>query len=597
MRSIYYFLLLAIFFPLVSLSAVVTYEVKFEGKIAPETLSELKSASQLISLQKSAPNTSAGLRHRAEADIPNLLKILQSQAYYNATVDLSYNFESTPAIVSIHINPGPVYPLAAFNIIAPPENDKESPPSPSSFPVETIQLKNIGIVLGRPALPKNIIEAEDFLLLYMARKGYPLAVIKNREVVADQSVQTITVTLTVDSGPLAYFGPTIISGQKSIRNEFFQKKVSWNKEGVYDPSQVEETQRALEASGLFSSINITHGEELTPESELPMFIEVVESKHRSIGFGVSYTSIWGAGVNFEWEHRNIRNLGEKLSFVCDLRQLLQETSLLYVKPDFLRPGQDFLLLTELQHETTKGFTESSYSISGSIERQLDKRTRFSYGLMYKRLRDTHAVNNGLYNLIKTPFHLRWSNTNNLLDPTRGATVSLRVIPSFQFLSKPFGYCINLCSASFYYPLTKSNKYVLAFRGSLGSILGSSRRTIPASERLYEGTENSLRGYRYLTVSPLNDDHKPIGGRSLASFTTELRIRATENFGWVAFYDTGNVYESVIPQLNRKVLNSVGCGVRYYTPVGPLRFDVAFPLTPRRHLDHRFQIYLSIGQAF
>jgi translocation and assembly module TamA len=639
MRFTYYLLLftfLSISSTSTPLSAIVPYEVKFEGMFSPETLALLQSTSQLATLKKSPPNTSAGLRHRAEADIPNLLKILHSEAYYNATVELDYNFETSPAIVTFFVIPGPVYPFAAFNIVALPlENDPEkestelvrhcteeaspplspisptpstpptspipsaapTPPTPPGYPVESIRLKHLGITLGRPALPKNILEAEELLLLYLARKGYPLATIKKREVVADQATHAITVTLTVDSGPLTYFGSTKISGQKSIRNEFFQKKISWRQKGIYDPSQVEETQQGLEASGLFSSINVTHGDEPTSESELPMFIEVVESKHRSIGFGVSYTTIWGAGVNFEWEHRNIRGLGEKLSFVSDIRQLLQETSLLYVKPDFIRPGQDLLLLSELQHETTKGFTEFSYSASASIERQLDKRTRFSYGIMYKRLRDTHAVNNGLYNLIKTPFHLRWSDANNLLDPTRGTTISLRVIPSLQFLDKPFWYCINMGTVSHYVPLTQNKKYVLAFRAAVGSILGSSRRTIPASERLYEGTENSLRGYRYLTVSPLSDDHKPIGGRSLLSFTSELRVRATENFGWVAFHDMGNVYESVMPQLGRKVYHSVGCGIRYFTPVGPLRVDLAFPLSPRSHLDHRFQIYFSIGQAF
>lgn len=586
--NIFYFLII-LFLPLATIEAMDSYVVKFEGDIPEETLVLLKSTSKLVGLESSPPATSAGLEHRAEADIPNFLKVLQSQAFYNARVQLAYNFEITPAVVTVQIHTGPVYPLAEFNIISAAESH--------SFSYDSIGLSEIGITLGRPALPINILEAEEFLLLLMERKGFPLAVIKKKDVIADQATQSLSVTLHVDSGPRAFFGPTTITGQKHILDAFFEKKIFWKEGESYDPLKVQETQRALEASGLFSSINITHADEVTSDAELPMEVELVESKHRSIGFGLTYTSIWGFGANFEWQNRNFRNVGEKLSFNSDIRQLMQETTLLYVKPDFLRRGQDLLWLAELQHETTKGFTESSYSLSGTIERQLNKQFRFSYGGLYKRLRDTHAVKDGNYNLFKTPIHLRWSNANNLLDPSEGSTVSLRVIPSFQFTDRKFAYCINLITGSHYLSLTRDSRYVFAIRSSLGSILGSSKHTIPASERFYEGTENSLRGYRYLTVSPLNKHHKPIGGRSLMTCTAELRVRATEEFGWVLFYDAGNVYESPVPQFDRKLLTSTGIGLRYHTPVGPLRLDVAFPLQPRKHLDHRFQIYLSVGQAF
>lgn len=595
MAPILYFLLL-VFFPLANLGAMDSYEVNFEGNIPSETLVLLKSTSKLISLQGSPPATTAGLQHRAEADITNFLKVLQSQAYYNARVEFSYDFEKSPALVIVKIEPGPIYPLAGFNILPAPTEQENRPDCPP-FPYNTICLSEIGITLGRPALPINILDAEENLLLLLERKGYPLALVTKKEVIADQATQSITVNLIVNSGPRAYFGPTTITGQKHILDAFFDKKIFWEEGESYDPSKVQQTQRALEASGLFSSINISHADEVTPDAELPMVVEVVEGKHRSLGFGLTYTTIWGFGVNFEWQNRNFRNMGEKLSFNSDIRQLLQETTLLYVKPDFLRRGQDLLWLAELQHETTKGFTESSYSISGTIERQLNKQFRFSYGGLYKRLHDTHAVKDGLYNLFKTPFHLRWSDANNLLDATQGKTLSLRVIPSFQFTNKKFAYCINLITGAYYLSLTRDSRYVLAMRSSLGSILGSSERAIPTSERFYEGTETSLRGYRYLTVSPLNKHQKPIGGRSLMTYTAELRVRATEDFGWVLFYDLGNVYETTIPRFDRKVLTSTGVGLRYHTPVGPLRLDVAFPLQPRSHLDHSFQVYLSIGQAF
>ena len=81
------------------------------------------------------------------------------------------------------------------------------------------------------------------------------------------------------------------------------------------------------------------------------------------------------------------------------------------------------------------------------------------------------------------------------------------------------------------------------------------------------------------------------------YSLELRKRTAEGLGWVGFYDFGNVYSTAFPEFNRKLLQSVGVGLRYATPVGPIRMDIAFPLSPRRHIDRHVEVYLSIGQAF
>lgn len=570
------------------LMAMDSYDIKFEGEINQETLSTLQCASQLLSQKESPPATGAGLRHRAESDAEKFLKILHSQAYYNAKIDLNFDFEQKPPLVSIEIETGPIYPLASFSIV---------PAEGCIFSYESICLDELGILIGQAALPKNILDAEEALLEIMEAKGYPMASIKQREVVADQCLKSVSVTLHVDSGPTAFFGETTISGACSVKKEFFDKKISWKEAKVYDPCRVERTQRLLEASGLFSSILITHGEEMNCEQQLPMMIEVEEAKHRSIGGGLAYTTERGPGLTAEWEHRNIRGMGEKLSIDVDLWNDLQEVTFLYAQPDYRRRAQDLLWLLEYRHETTRGFREYAFSLSRMIEKQVNERIRLSYGGMYKRLVDTHADGNGRYNLFKVPFHLRWSNADSLLDPTKGSSINFKAIPSFQFPEEPFAYCINTLSTTWYKSLTEDSRYIWASKLLLGSIWGSSRRTIPASERFYEGSENVLRGYRFLTVSPLNHDHKPIGGRSMMVLSQELRVRATETFGYVIFYDVGNVYSEPVPKLSHKVLQSIGVGLRYHTPVGPLRLDFAVPLNRRSHLDNRFQIYLSIGQAF
>lgn len=572
------------------LFTIENYTVDFQGVNDPDILNLLKSISKTVELQENPPATDAGLKRRAEADIPNLIQGLHSLAYYNAHVDVSIKLAKQTSTVNFIIHLGPLYPLASFKI------QPSDPQNPSPYPYHEIDLQELGVVLGESALPKTILEAEDLLIIKMEKQGYPLAKIEEREVIADQATHRIHIILKVNSGPLCYFGEILFKGHEKVHPILFEKKIGWALGDVYDPDKIEMTQSALEASGLFSSISITHGENVSENGLIPIEIEVLESKHRSVGAGIGYSTDDGFGVLGEWEHRNVRGRGEKVSFKTLIAQRLQEGSLAYVIPDFYCRKQDLIWLAEFQHQTTKGYHASSLSFSGIIEKQINDQTRISYGGMFKSLRDTHSDNNGSFNLLKSPFQLRWTHVNDILDPDVGSSLHIKIVPSLQILKPQFAYCINTITGSLYFPLRSDRRLILAGKGTLGAIFGEKRHTIPPSERFYAGNENLLRGYHYMTVSPLNK-HEPIGGRSMMIFSLEARLRATETLGWVLFYDFGNVYEYSLPQLDKKILQSVGIGLRYNTTVGPLRLDFAVPLHRRKHIDEKFQVYLSIGQSF
>lgn len=588
-RKIFYFVVLLSMMHF-RVFSVEEYRVEFRGVKDQEMLTLLTSISKTVELKETPPATNAGLKRRAEADIPNLIKALHSLAYYNAHIDVDINLGVRPPLIIFNIETGPIYPLASFDIIP------ADPLNPGSFYYEDVDLKDIGIVIGRPALPQTILEAEDLLIAKMEKQGHPLAKIKNREVIADQATRMIHVILYVDSGPLCYFGKITFKGHERVSPIFFEKKLAWSLGEVYDPRKIEKTQNALEITGLFSAITITHGDNVTDGGFIPVEVEVLESKHRSVGAGIGYSTDDGFGVLAEWEHRNVRGRGEKVSFKTLIAQRLQEGTLAYVIPDFGRPKQDLIWLVEFLRQTTKGYHASSFSFSAILEKQINDNTRISYGGMFKTLRDTHSDNNGSFNLLKAPFQLRWTNANNILDPTHGRSLNVKIVPSLQILKPQFAYCINTLTGSAYIPLDTDKRLILALKATIGSIFGEKRHTIPPSERFYAGNENLLRGYHYMTVSPLHKN-EPIGGRSMMIYSAELRLRTTETIGWVLFYDFGNVYEKFIPKLNQKLLQSIGIGLRYNTPVGPLRLDFAVPLHRRKHIDEKFQVYLSIGQAF
>ncbi|HET6467002.1 MAG TPA: BamA/TamA family outer membrane protein, partial [Geminicoccaceae bacterium] len=139
--------------------------------------------------------------------------------------------------------------------------------------------------------------------------------------------------------------------------------------------------------------------------------------------------------------------------------------------------------------------------------------------------------------------------------------------------------------------------VLALRGSAASMFGASREEIPADERLYAGGGGSVRGVGFQLAGPLDDNNDPLGGRSLVELGTEFRGRFTETIGGVVFLDAGTVYESTLPDFSRALRLGTGVGLRYITAIGPIRFDVGFPLDRRSGVDDAYQFYISIGQAY
>ncbi len=580
-------------------AAWASYEVIFEGIEDPETLKLVQSVSQLEKLKDTPPATSIGLKRRAEGDLSNIIQALHSQAYYGAKVD--FYIENNRSRVILKIQPGPVYPFAAFNIRY-LQNGEEVSVDVLQCP---ITLQNLKVELGAAALPETILSAEDTLLDRLNLQGYAFAIIKKRDVFADQQAKNIIVWLVVEIGPLTYFGPLTIKGTEQVHNIFFYKKLRWQEGELYDPKKIEKTQEALELSGLFRSVNITHAEAPVDGNLLPLEINVLEGKHRSIGFGLNYTTALGPGITAEWENRNLRGEGQKLSIHADIWQNLQEGKITYLIPDYGRRDQNLIWQLECNHERTKSFTESTLSFSGTIERRINEHLSFSYGGMYKLLRSQRSDHNGVFDLVKVPLQLQWTNTDSILEPTRGASLQLRVIPSLQIFSPQFAYSINTLTGTIYQSLTKDKRHIFAAKLMLGSIIGAGQHDIPPPERFYAGSENALRGYRYLTVSPLNHKDKPLGGRSLFIYSLELRNRIGKNFGWVLFYELGNVYRNYLPNFQKGFLQSVGLGIRYYTPVGPIRLDVAVPLNRRHKRDHDHkhyidnpvEVYFSIGQAF
>ncbi len=587
--------------------ADVAYSLQFEGIPPKSDIEEvLNATSQLRLLQEHPPATMAALRRRAEADLPNLMDGLQSLGYYDPHIEFTIDTPQEEALVTLHIEPGALFYFESVSILYPEEEVIEITP------------EMIGFQLGSIATPLTILEGEKHLLNLLTNAGYPQASIVKREVLANRLDQSISIIYHILPGRLSYFGPAQILGLQNVDEDYVRGLIRWKEGEIFNPALIEKTQIEIESTSLFGLVTIHQGEYQEESDLLPIIVEVAESKHRTISAGLSYTTQLGPGVMFEWENRNILQKGRKISFRTNLWLRRQMAYLSYRINNFLDDKQDLFLIAEVEREITKGYDEAFVSLSSLLELQITEDIQLSYGPSLKQLKADKSDNdNKQFTLIKFPLHVRYSTANHLLNPTDGLSVNYKFIPTTVVSSPRFAYAINFMTLATYYPLTQDNFFVLAAKVSIGNIFGAKKHDIPPPERFYAGSESLLRGYRYQTVSPLgvkkrdkpleeeNHDEppkkevrdKPLGGLSLLIGSLELRAQFSSSWGAALFWDIGNVYAKCYPQLDHKQLQSVGGGIRYFTAVGPLRFDVAFPLNKRSKLDSSVQFYFSIGQAF
>ncbi|MBK5101266.1 MAG: BamA/TamA family outer membrane protein, partial [Desulfobacteraceae bacterium] len=242
------------------------------------------------------------------------------------------------------------------------------------------------------------------------------------------------------------------------------------------------------------------------------------------------------------------------------------------------------------------YTSRSFKNVALIERALGTQINLGGGLAFKTSKVEQMGDEQRYRLLSIPLHLDWDTSDDFLNPTRGGRLAIQCAPTYNILEPRFGFVKGKLSFTRYLGLLQEPLLLLAGRAAAGFMPGAGHRSVPADERFYAGGGGSIRGYAYQSVGPI-EGATPLGGRSILELSLELRVKLTETFGIVGFIDGGSAFESAFPDFAEDTLWGTGLGIRYFTPIGPLRLDVGIPLTRRENIDDSFQIYVSLGQAF
>jgi translocation and assembly module TamA len=567
----------------------------------------LSGSSTLISLRESAPVGGFALAERARQDSARVESALHSFGYYKAKVTITIaghalDDPSLPATIdSAPANP-PLKVDAAFDLG--PRFTLGNVTITGTVPPDVpghLRLKP-----GDPAESAPILAAQARLLDALKQDGYPLAKVPTPVAVLHPDVNQLDVEFQPDSGPHADIGPITIDGLKDMHEAFVRKRLLLHQGEPFSPSAIEKACADLAGLGPFASVRAEPADALDPEGQLPVTFDLTERPLHAVDVGVAYSTDLGVNANVGWHDRNLFGNAEQLNLTAGnqlggnaVTKPGYNAGAQFIKPDFLARDQQLEIDLNAVKQSLQAYDQTALLEKAALNRKLSPRWTVSLGLSAEQ---ESIIQEGVtrhYNLVGIPAQVRYDSTNSLMDATSGIRATLSVTPTESLGSTSSTFFISQVSGSTYLDLSGGGRGVLALRGLIGQVSGGGVFALPPDQRFYAGGGGTVRGYRFQSVGPAFADGTPAGGTTVQVGSVEWRQRFGESYGAVLFVDGGEVTGGSTSLSGSGVLRvGAGAGFRYYTAFGPIRIDVAAPLTKSGTIKTDIvEAYIGIGQAF
>lgn len=588
---------------------VVTVPKALKGKGLEKAL---EAASGLWADRKKPASGAAGLLVKAHSDYKSLLAALYAQGRYGGSISILVNGKEAAALppdttlpdpvkVVVNVDPGPTFLFSQTEIInqAPPTTDRRDR-------VETPA--HAGFAPGQLARSTTILKADRLATAAWRQQGYAKAKIADQRVIAAHDTNTIDATLKVDPGRRAYYGPMTVKGTKRMDPAFVAWMAGLEEGHEYDPDDIDRANKRLAHLGVFRAARIEEAPAIDPNGLLPLSLTVQEQPLHRFGIGGSYSTIDGAALDTYWLHRNLFGHAESLKLEAKVggwgatgRSIDFKDGLTYsVGATFIRPGvitrdTDFVASLVGDREVLDQYTREAITATAGFNRTFND--RLSGKLMLEGGPSRFEDDFGTRDFIDAGIlsGLTYDSRDKVTDATSGVYADFSAEPLYEF---EYGNPILRMTAEgrTYYALDSEDRVVLAGRLKVGSIIAPAPYYIPPDRLFFAGGGGSVRGYAYRNIGVMLPDGRVSGGRSLVEASAEIRTRLTQSIGLVGFVDAGYVGAKSIPDFSQTFKVGVGAGLRYFTGLGPLRFDVAVPLDRDRH-DPSVAFYVGLGQAF
>lgn len=519
----------------------------------------------------------SSLRRYGDTVEERIQRALRALGYYDPTISRELQ-DGDPPMLVMTVTPGePVRVVSREVTITGPASD--DPEFSAPFPRQPA----VGDVLnhGQYESLRQAISSRA------SRLGYFDGQFEERRLAVNPQTREAEIRLRFASGERYRLGEVTFNEDHVFEPSFLRRFVQFEPGTLYHADKVANLSSDLSNSGYFSQALVTAPPNEAVDRVIPVSARVSEREPRSLGVGVGYSTDVGPRFRGNWEEHWINAQGHRRGADTELSGPRQNLTGWYEIPldppmtDSLRFGVGY------QREDIEDVESDRFSVGTQWKHEMDNDWTRILSLRWERERfNIGDSESGTTRLLLPGVSFSKLESDSPIDPSRGYRLGLEVTGGLREVFSTVDVLQVTTQAKGLITLADNHRFL--GRIDVGAVATNDYSAIPPSLRFFTGGDQSVRGYGYETLTPEDSDGAGVGGRYKLVGSVEYQYEVVDNWRIATFVDKGNAIDNLADPL----ATGVGVGVRWISPVGPLRLDIA------RGLDDEFgggwRIHFSMG---
>ncbi|MDO7897026.1 autotransporter assembly complex protein TamA [Pseudomonas citrulli] len=461
-------------------------------------------------------------------------------------------------------------------------------------PGEPVHLRNVTLRIDGPAaslkgfrLPDNpglkpgavlnhgrYEDAKRLIQNQASRYGFFSGRFTRQQLSVDPQAGVADIELVYDSGPRYALGPVSFEGDTPFDEDLLRRMVPFKAGTPYDSELIAELNQALQSSGYFEGVRVDAAPTAATDNVIPVAVRLDTRRPRTMGLGLGFSTDVGPRAKANWTRHWVNPQGHSYGWEAEVSAPRQNVGLWYDVPldppltDKLRYAGGY------QYEELAGTDTLSKLLTLGPEWHSKLPSGWQRVVSLKWQREEYRLgdDSGLSTLLMPGVSYSYLRSDNRIDPHNGYRLQFET----KVAKEGLGSDNNLVygTAMVKGLTTVFDKHRLLARAQVGGSATNGYKSVPPSLRFFAGGDQSVRGYDYQSLSPENAEGDRIGGRYMVAGSLEYQYSVAQKWRVATFVDQGNSFNNLeLPSLK----TGVGIGVRWVSPVGPIRLDLAHAL--------------------